>query len=320
MTNRRIRVGPYDIATRLNSFRSSGSSVREAILAAAAVEGLTALELNYPQHVVHLADGELAGLLDATGFKLTALNLRFEGSDVARGAFTAPDAATRERAIRVAADAVDLASEHGADHVVLWMADDGWDYPLQVDYGVLWDAEIDAVRQVAERNPGVRVSVEYKPTDPRRRALIANMGEALLAAHAVARANFGVTLDVCHSLMAGESPAAAAVLAMKTGRLFGVHLNDGYGHADDGLMVGSVRPAQLLELLIALRRGNYRGTIYFDTFPEREDQAAECRSNIETLARFLALAERIDDPRLAACLAAHDAVASRRLLAEAGLA
>ena len=72
----------------------------------------------------------------------------------------------------------------------------------------------------------------------------------------------------------------AAALALRDGRLFGVHLNDGYGQADDGLLVGSVHPWQTLELLATLRRHDYRGTIYFDTFPVREDPAAESAANV----------------------------------------
>ena len=310
----------YLMATRLNSFRRAGRSVAEAIRAAAKVEGLSALELNYPQHIDQLEPGELEGLIDETGLRLTALNLRFDGSEFASGAFTSPSAEARRTALGIAYDAVDLAARFDARHVVLWMADDGWDYPLQVDYARLWDAEVSAVRLVADRNPDVRVSIEYKAVEPRRRSLIGSMGEALLAAREVDRPNVGMTLDFCHSLMAGESPAAAAALALRHDRLFGLHLNDGYGVADDGLMVGSVRPAQLLELLIVLRRGGYDGTMYFDTFPVREVPAAECETNIGTLLRFLALAERLDGDELSGILGRHDAVAARRLLGEVGIA
>ena len=121
-------------------------------------------------------------------------------------------------------------------------------------------------------------------------------------------ANFGVTLDVCHSLMAGETPAAAATLALREGRLFGVHLNDGYGAADDGLMVGSVRPWELLDLLLALRRGDYAGTLYFDTFPVREDPVREGAANIAAVRRWEAVLDRIDAAELEEAQAAHDAL------------
>jgi xylose isomerase len=109
-----------------------------------------------------------------------------------------------------------LAARFDARHVVLWMADDGWDYPLQVDYARLWDAEVSAVRLVADRNPDVSSKHRVQAVEPRRRSLIGSMGEALLAAREVDRPNVGVTLDFCHSVMAGESPAAAARLPSDT--------------------------------------------------------------------------------------------------------
>lgn len=306
-------------ATRLNSFRRGGRSVEDAIRLAATTPGLSAFELNYPQHIDNLPAGGLKPLLEDTGLPLTALNLRFEGPALANGAFTAPDRVTRQRAIDTARAAVDFAAEHGAGHVILWMADDGFDYPLQVDYQRLWNDEIDGFRAVARHNPDVRVSVEYKPVDPRRWALIRSMGESLLAVRDVGEPNFGVTIDYCHALMAGENPAAAASLALSRGALFGVHLNDGYGVADDGLMVASVRPVQTLELLLALRNGGYRGTIYFDTFPIREDPVAECAANIAAVERLEAAIDRLPVDRLSGAQARHDAVAIDLLLREAGI-
>jgi xylose isomerase len=310
-----VRRKRWRIASRINSFRRPGIDVNVAIRRMAAVPGLSALELNYPQHVAELAAGELDTLLVETGLPLTALNLRFEGARFAHGAFTSADKKEREEAIGIASDAVDLAARYGAGHVVLWMADDGWDYPFQPDYGKLWDDEIDGFRRIADRNSSIRVSVEYKPFDPRRFSLIRSMGDALLAANEVDRENFGVTLDVCHSYMAGEHPPAAAAMALRMGKVFGVHLNDGYGTADDGLMIGVVHERDTLELLHVLRAGDYDGTLYFDTFPVREDPAAELRANIAELERLQTVLDRIDQGALRAAQDEQDAIAISRALA-----
>jgi xylose isomerase len=286
----------YRLATRLNSFRLAGGAkvqVADAIKAVASVPGISAVELNYPQHFPSEGRDSILERAGEAGLAVTALNLRWDGPAFRLGAFTNPDAGNRETAIRTAIEAVDLAAEKGIDHVILWMGPDGYDYPFQADYRSLWDLEIEGFRRVAERDGSVRVSVEYKPNDPRRTSLIRSMGEALVAVADVGRENFGVTLDFCHALMAGEQPAAAAALAMKNNKLFGVHLNDGYGPADDGLMVGSVHPWQTLELLRELRKGAFRGTLYFDTFPDRLDPARECRSNIQSIIRMEALLDRL---------------------------
>lgn len=315
----RNRAAPYLFATRLNSFKSIASrpDTTSLLQAASRVRGLTAVEFNYPQHFLAQADVQLADAVARSGLRTTALNLRYEGSEFARGAFTSPDAAVRERAIDLAREAVERAAAMGAEHVILWMADDGFDYPFQVDYARLWADEVEGFRRVALHDPSVRVSVEYKPVDPRRFALIRSMGEALLAARDVALANFGVTLDVCHSLMAGEHPPAAATLALSMGKLFGVHLNDGYGQADDGLAVAAVHRSATLELLGCLRRFGYDQTLYFDTFPVREDPVAECEANIATVLELEAELDRLDLAALSEHQARHDAIAVQRLLRSA---
>lgn len=309
----------YRLATRINSFLRNRVDLPTAIRAMARVPGIDCLEVNYPQHLCQVSEDTLASLLVETGLCLTAINLRFEGKPFADGAFTSPDSATREQAIQIACDAVDLAARQGATHVVLWMADDGFDYPFQVDVARLWSDEIEGFRRVAAHRPDVRVSVEYKPTDPRRFALIRCMGDALLAVREVGADNFGVTLDVCHALMAGEHPGAAATMAIREGKLYGVHLNDGYGRADDGLAVGSVHPWETMELMIELRQRGYDGTIYFDTFPVREDPAIECAFNVETVRRYERAIDRLDVDALLEARRGHDALLARSIVASAML-
>jgi xylose isomerase len=123
-----------------------------------------------------------------------------------------------------------------------------------------------------------------------------------------------VTIDFAHSLYAGEQPALAAHLVHRRSRLLGVHLNDGYGKRDDGLMVGAVHLRSTLELLRQIRRDGYDGALYFDTFPDASglDPVAECEANIAVVNRLMEVADRLDgDNQLAAAVAMQDAVASQ---------
>ena len=97
-------------------------------------------------------------------------------------------------------------------------------------------------------------------------------------------------------------------------RLLGVHLNDGYGGRDDGLMAASVHPVQTLELLREIKRAGYRGAIYFDTFPDATglDPVAECEANIAVVEAMLATVDELDrDNRLGDALSRQDPVAGQ---------
>jgi xylose isomerase len=312
----------FRLATRLNSFRlKAGGKIgaAAALREVARVKGIDAVELNFPQHFIG-ENEDLLKLARDEGLAITALNLRYDGADYAHGAFTHPSQQNRDQALRISCEAAELAAKSGIYHVILWMGPDGYDYPFQADYRALWQMEIDGFRRVAAISKDVRVSVEYKPSDPRRRSLISNMGEALLAVADVGLPNFGVTLDYCHLLMSQENPAFAASLALARGKLFGVHINDGYGPADDGLMVGTVTLWQTVELLWTLKQGGFKGTIYFDTFPDRLDAAAECAANVAMMQRLTSLVDRINPDDVKRAQAAQNAVEASRIFHDAVLA
>ena len=118
-----------------------------------------------------------------------------------------------------------------------------------LDSMVAWEQLQERTRDIADYGHELRVSLEYKPTDPRRQSFLGDMATTLLFLQECDRPNLGVTIDYCHSLMARENPGFAAFLAAKSGRLYGVHLNDGYGYQDDGLMVGPASYVQIAEFL-----------------------------------------------------------------------
>ena len=89
-----------------------------------------------------------------------------------------------------------------------------------------------------------------------------------------------------------------------------MHLNDGYGKRDDGLMVGTVHPIQTVELFVELSRTTFDGVIYFDTFPDHGglDPVAEATTNIALTERLRAVADGLEnDAELAAAIARQDA-------------
>jgi xylose isomerase len=304
-------------ASRLNSFRGTPArSPLDALRLLSRVPGITATELNYPQHFSGPDDQTLVTAAQSMGLAVTALNLRFDPPQFAAGSFTNPDPVKRAGAIELARQAVDIAGARDIGHVILWLGPDGFDYPLQANYQQLWQWAVDGVRSVAAHRDDVIVSIEPKPADPRRFSLVRGVSDALLLARDAGLPNIGVTLDFCHALMSGESPAMAASLALHENRLVGVHLNDGYGALDDGLMVGSVHPVQAFELLWVLKQSGWNRTIYFDTFPEHVDPVAECAANIAMVNHMVERLETIDSDQMARIQAGQDSIGAVEIVRE----
>jgi xylose isomerase len=232
------------------------------------------------------------------------------------GAFTHADPQVRRRAIDLTRRGIDEAREAGGRMLTIWPGQDGVDHPFGADYARLWDWEVEGIREVAAHDPGFPVSIEYKPSEPRAISILANVGATLLAIAEAGAANVGVTLDFGHVLEADESPAMAAALVGRRSRLLGLHLNDGYGKRDDGLMVGSVHTVQTIELLRQLQRDGFAGVIYFDTFPDTAglDPVAECAANIAIVEAMFDVIDRLPHARLDAALEQQDAVTAHRLV------
>jgi sugar phosphate isomerase/epimerase len=305
-------------AARLNAFKTRGGSVVDMIRLAGQVGGLSAADLNYPDHFAAHDPASLSQSLAAQGMVLNGLAMRYYTEDGFRlGAFTHPDPATRRAAIDLTRRGIDACAAMGGSQMTLWMGQDGFDYSFQTDYARMWDDTIAAIAEVADHNPQIDIAVEYKPNEPRAHALMPDMATTLLALAEVGRANTGVTLDFAHMLYAGEMPAKAAMLAARASRILGLHLNDGYGKRDDGLIAGSVHPVQTVELLVAMIRAGYRGIIYFDTFPDLSGLSPidEARANIRMTDRLLQVAVQLaDDPALGAAQARQDAAAATSLV------
>ena len=290
-------------ATRLNSFALGGGVAHPAtktptlklVDMAGSVSGLTALEVNYPEHFVDTTPTDLSSAIKDAQLVNTGIQVRWPASRFSDGAFTHPSADVRADAVQMAKEAVDVSREMGSNHVVLWPAHDGYEYPFQLDYRSGWEHLIECYGEVADHAQGMTVSIEFKPAEPRARTLLSSTGSVLALIAATGRDNLAVTLDFAHMLMARENPAQSVAVCLAQGRLKGLQLNDGWGAADDGIAVGSVSLVQTLEAFFYLVRDGYAGTFYFDTDPIRENPVRECEINIARTKQLLATAQRLVD-------------------------
>ena len=319
-------------ATRLNSFASNPAgewpelkgkpAVLQMAARAAKVDGLTDLDLNYPDHVGENPT-ELKNKLEDLGLAINGFAMRYYTNPAFKlGAFTHPEESVRREAIDLTKAGIDAAREAGSNLMTIWLGQDGFDYAFQADYDRMWQHEIDGIREVCEHDADCLISIEYKPNEPRSYSLMPDCATTLLAIKEAGCANLGVTLDFAHVLYADEQPAFAAAMIARHSRLLGVHLNDGYAKRDDGLMVGSVHSIQTIELLRQIRRDGYEGAIYFDTFPDMTglDPVHECEVNIKTVKRMLNVVDRLErDNRLAGAIDRQDAVTAQSIIQEAML-
>ena len=310
-------------AARLNAFKHGlpGKPGLDDLLARVAlVPGMTHADLNYPDHLDGLTPAQARSALDRHGIGLNGLAMRYYTDPGFRlGAFTNPDPATRRAAIDLTKRGMDALAGMGGQIMTLWMGQDGVDYSFQGDYARMWDDTIAAIAEVADHNRALDLSIEYKPNEPRAFALMPDLATTLLALDEVARPNTGVTLDFCHLLFAGEIPARSARLAARRSRILGIHLNDGYGKRDDGLMVGAVHPVQTVELFVEMQRQGPPGTIYFDTFPDHGglDPVAEASTNIAMTRRLWRIAQDLAaNPDLTRAIQSQNAAESLRILSD----
>ena len=321
----------YKYAARLNSFRNGKASDSKhdvgkpgvfcLLRRAAQVQGLNAVDLNFPDHLEGAVLKEVKHHLDDLGLAVNGFAMRYYGNPGFKiGAFTNPDARLRRLAIDQTKRGIDQMLEIGGSLMTLWMGQDGFDYSFQADYARLWDQTLEAMAEVADHVPSAEVSIEYKPNEPRSFSLMPDIGTTLLAINELGRENVGVTIDFAHVLYADEMPAYAVALAARSSKLFGVHLNDGYAKRDDGLMVGSVHPVQTIELLYVLDAIGYDRPLYFDTFPDTTglDPVAECSANIAAVEAMRSVVKQLQkDNRLKAAIAGQDAVTSNNVVREA---
>ena len=320
-------------ASRLNSFSACPElcwesatykpSTLELIERASQVRGLSAIDLNFPDHFNNTQPREIISFARDRGLNINGIAMRYYSDPGFKlGAFTHPDAKVRRTAIDLTKNAMDVLEETGADLLTIWLGQDGWEYPFHVDYETIWESEAEAIREVADHNSRIRISIEYKPSEPRAFSLLSNLAMTLLAIKKIGRPNLGVTLDFAHVLCAGEPPAFAAAMIQRESNLLGIHLNDGYGRRDDGLMVGTVNMVQTLELLFQLIRKGFDGVIYFDTFPDVTglDPVQECETNIAMVDALLGVAQRLTKQTdLLEAMKRQDAVVSQNLIRRAML-
>lgn len=306
--------GYMKYATRINSFRRFDKDVLRALESIGTIDGVDYVDLNYPEHFSDCGVEAVRKKLEESGLRCNAINLRFRDEFI-NGEFGNRDRAVSEKAVRLCREAAGVCRELGGDQMIIWLGFDGFDYSFQIDYVECWDRLVKAFREVCE-NADVPVSIEYKPYEERVHAFIDSFGTTLSIVQEVGKENLGITLDFCHMLMKKENPAMAAAWLLAHKKLYNIHLNDGEGSMDDGLMVGTVNFWKTMEVMYYLKKYDFQGVVYFDTFPKREKAVEECAANVAMCRKIESMIDAYGMDRISDVIAQNDAVAVCGMMAE----
>jgi sugar phosphate isomerase/epimerase len=215
--------------------------------------------------------------------------------------------------------AMDLAASTNCNHVSPWPGHDGWDYVFQTDYIKMYDWMLEGLEECANHNPNVKISLEFKPKEPRMHIMINSTAKALLFVNTINKPNLGINLDVGHANMGGETLAEAVALMKRFGnRLLHLHLNDNYRSTDDDMIPGSVHTLEWVEFFWWLKKTGYDGWYSLDIFAYRErDKIAVARESLAWLDLLGQAADRIDDAEAEAIFASGDAMKAQAMLRKA---
>jgi xylose isomerase len=226
---------------------------------------------------------------------LADVNLKVSGVGTAlskdartlRGTFSSEDPQVRRMAVGVVKECMDIAAELECDKVLLWFGQDGYDYHFELDYETRWGRLVEGLRESARHRRDVRICIEYKAREPKIHQLVNSAATALVLIDDAGEENVGILFDVGHALLANEMLAETAALIARRGKLWHVHLNDNYFHADTDLVPGVVHTMAFLELFYWLPRLGYNGYLCYDTVALTHDPRhviAECVQYTRALA------------------------------------
>ncbi len=291
-------------------------SLKDMLDLAAEIDGIGGVELPVGRHCNETNVRDVAAMFGDHGLEVCMVVPDvWAQAKWGQGSLTAPDAGVRQAAVDEIRRAMDLAEQLSCPYIDFWPGQDGVDYCLQADYVETWRYLREGLAKCAAHNVNVRILIEYKPKEPRKRAFVNSAAKTLLLCGDLD--NVGVLLDVGHALQGGENMAEAAALLHGHGKLDYIHLNDNYRSWDDDLMLGSVHLVEYLELAYWLERLDYAGWLTLDIYPCREDGVQAATQSREWMDAMFRAVSRVGADSFADVIASRDACRASELVRKA---
>lgn len=280
MKRLKIAMGIWGYTNLVDRFNVNGFGeyipVIDRLKAIGEIEGVDGIELHVPTEIDENNKSEIKKVLNDYGLQMVQLcGHTWTEKQYKFGALADSDPTIRQNAIDRVKWALDMGAEFNVPISVLWPATDGNDFPLQANYRSLYQRYVDCVRSIMEylhqNNYRTKICIEPKPFEPRSHILMGNTAQALCIVNEVNDPNFGINLDVGHSLIARENLEDQISLILRYDKLYHTHWNDNDMQCDADLPPGTVDFIRLVSVMYVLDDYGYDGWYGLDLFPYRDD-------------------------------------------------
>jgi xylose isomerase len=259
---------------------------------------------------------ELKGRLDNLGLTPEFVAPRlWEDPRTIDGGYTSNDSDCRKYAIERSKISIDIAKELDINLLVLWLAREGTYIRESKDSKVATERLVNAIDELLEYDPNVRVCVEPKPNEPMDHAYIPTTGHALaLGMLTTDPDRVGVNIESAHAILAGLDPSDEMGFALAHNKLWTVHLNDQNGlKFDQDKAFGSVdlrrafNQVRILDKHDYGKNGEWVGLDVKAMRTQKDEVATKHLSNSKVVfERLLEISRSIDDTYINRCIDERD--------------
>jgi len=267
------------------------------IAAIAQVKGAKGVEIVYPYDLEDLGGVKEALKKHELGVAAVNVNIKAEPEFVS-GSSSVISKQLRDKAIQFICGAMDVAVELGADKVTCCPLSDGYDYLFQVNYQEAWNNMVSTFKEGASHRKDIRLFLEYKGSEPRVQCFLDTAAKTLRMIRDIDEPNLGLTMDVGHALLVGETPAESLCLAHSGGIPYYIHINDNNRKWDWDLIPGTRNFWDYLELFFYLKEFNYEGWVTADMSPMRVDPVRAFERTIATTEKVIEIVNRLDSGKI----------------------
>ena len=288
----KISMGIWGMTNLRDRFNVNGFGdevgVLERIKICGETEGIDGIELHVPTEIDDANADEIEKILGDYNLKMVQLcGHTWTEKKYKFGALGDTDPKVRSAAVDRVKLALDMGARFDVPISVLWPATDGNDFPLQTDYIGLYDRYVESVRQILDylhRNKyKTKICIEPKPFEPRSWIMMGTTASALSIVQEIDDPNFGINIDVGHSLIAKENIEDMFSLVLRAGKLFHTHFDDNDQQADCDIPPGCANFIRLVSIIYVLDQMNYDGWFGLDLFPYRDDPIEFMKLSVDNL-------------------------------------